>query len=113
VRQRKLALSIFAQFQSYNSQQRWLRRTAAIFASVRVRGWCKNSKELMEIDLEKKENLININKIKMSFSVEESINELKQKDLVTIAEIKSFKEGNSSFQCLQSCLKEVHLVQLY
>ena len=38
----------------------------------------------MEIDLAKEENLSSVNKMKMGFSVEDTINKLKQKDLVTI-----------------------------
>ena len=41
----------------------------------------------MEIDLAKEEKLLSVNKIKMSFSVENALNKLKQKYLVTISEI--------------------------
>ena len=54
---------------------------------------CKNGKQLMEIDLTKDESLLSVNKIKMGFSVEDTINKLQQKDLVTITEINAFKEG--------------------
>ena len=47
----------------------------------------------MEIDLAKEEIFLSVNKIKMDFSVEDTINKLKQKDLVTITEINTFKEG--------------------
>ena len=53
----------------------------------------QNGKQLMEIDLAKKENLLSVNKVKIGFSVEDTINKLKQKDLVTITEINAFKEA--------------------
>ena len=37
----------------------------------------KNGKQLMEIDLAKEENLLSVNKIKMSYSVEDTLNKLK------------------------------------
>ena len=58
---------------------------------------CKNGKQLMETDLAKEENRFSVNKIKMSFVVEGTINKLKQKDLVTITEINAFKEGAQLF----------------
>ena len=51
----------------------------------------------MEIDLVREENLLSVNKIKMGFSVEGTINKLKQKDLVTITEINTFEEGAQRF----------------
>ena len=53
---------------------------------------CKSGKQVMEIDLAKEENL-SVNKIKIAFSVEDTTDKLKQKDLVTIPEINAFKEG--------------------
>ena len=53
---------------------------------------CKSGKQVMEIDLAKEEDL-SVNKIKIAFSVEDTIDKLKQKDLVTIPEINAFKEG--------------------
>ena len=50
----------------------------------------------MEIYPAKEENL-SVFKIKMGFSVEDTINNLKQKDLVTITEINAFKEGTKWF----------------
>ena len=57
----------------------------------------------METGLAKAENLLIVNKIKMGFSVEDTINKLKQKDLVTITKLMpSEKEHSGSlFQCLQ------------
>ena len=52
---------------------------------------------MIEIDLAKVENLLRVNKIKMGFSVEDTINKLKQKDLVTIIEIIAFKERGQRF----------------
>ena len=37
----------------------------------------KNGKQLMEIDLAKEENLLSVNKIKMGYSVEDTLNKLK------------------------------------
>ena len=51
----------------------------------------------MEIYPAKEENLLSVIKIKMGFSVEDTINNLKQKDLVTITEINAFKEGTKWF----------------
>ena len=51
----------------------------------------------MEIDLAKEENLLSVNKIKVGFPVEDTINKLKQKDLVTITEINAFKKGAQRF----------------
>ena len=51
----------------------------------------------MEIDLGKEEIFFSVNKIKMGFSVEDTINKLKQKELVTITEINTFKEGAQQF----------------
>ena len=50
----------------------------------------------MEIYPAKEENL-SVIKMKMGFSVEDTINNLKQKDLVTITEINAFKEGTKWF----------------
>ena len=47
----------------------------------------------MEIDLAKEEIFLSVNKIKMGFSVEDTINKLKQKELVTITEINTSKKG--------------------
>ena len=47
----------------------------------------------MEIDLGKEEIFFSVKKIKMCFYVEYTINKLKQKELVTITEINTFKEG--------------------
>ena len=64
-----------------------------IIVEHKIIGKCKNGKQLMEIDLAKEENLLSVNNIKIGFSVEDTINKLKQKDLVTITEFNAFKEG--------------------
>ena len=51
----------------------------------------------MEIDLAKEEIFLSVNKIKMGFSVEDTINNMKQKELVTITEINTSKKGASQF----------------
>ena len=67
-----------------------------IIVEYKISEKCKNRKELVEIDVAEEENFLSVNKIKMGFSVEDTINR-KQKDPATISEINVSKEEAHRF----------------
>lgn len=58
---------------------------------------CKSAKQLMNIDLDDKENLLKIEKIETGFSVDSTIKKLRSTDQVTNSQIKKFKEECQEF----------------
>ena len=53
---------------------------------------CKTGKQLVEIDLGKKENLLKLNKIDLGFGVDSTLKKLRLTDKVSKSAIFNFKE---------------------
>ena len=53
---------------------------------------CKTARQLIEIDLEKKENLIKVDKIDLGFGVETNIKKLLSSDTVSKKQVIDFKK---------------------
>lgn len=54
---------------------------------------------MKKLDLFDKENQLNVDKISVGFAVEDEINNLKKKDLVTANQVKMFMIGVKAFLC--------------
>ena len=59
----------------------------------------KTAKQLAEINLDEKGNLLPINKVKLGFGVHGLLSKLNKRDIITIEETKKIQEEETDFCC--------------
>ena len=70
----------------------------------------KTAKQLAEINLDEKGNLLPINKVKLGFGVHGLLSKLNKKDIITIEETKKFKKKRQSFVVSTFCCKKIFYI---
>ena len=90
----------------YHDLKKLINSLLELFVKPEVLAVKKTSKEMQEIDLDDKTNLLDGKNVVVGFGVETIFKDLRIKDLVTSSVLKNFKEGVQIFLVIM--LKGVH-----